>query len=107
MRIVKRGPKNKEEVETFKFQCHSCKSILKAKSYEFRRFGFKNNLDDTNPGYVFMCPVCNCQRVVRASELKKVVPVSSVVVGKVDKALGMMVKKIERQGDEEVIQNEC
>ena len=95
MRVVKRGPKEKEFVNTYKFTCPSCKSILKAKSYEFRRFGFKNNLEDKDPGYVFMCPVCNCQRVVRRSELKMVVPVYKTVAGKVDKVLGMAVHKIE------------
>lgn len=98
MRIIRRGPKSKEEVETYRFRCHSCMSVLQAKSYELRRFGFKNNYDEPNPGYVFMCPVCNCQRVVRSSEMEKIVPINKVLGSKVDELLTKAVKKLEKEG---------
>lgn len=100
MKVIKRGPKEKKLVSTYKFTCHVCKSVLKAKLYEFRRFGFKNNAYDYDPGYVFMCPVCNCQRVVHASELKKITPVHAVLAKKIDNALGSVVHKIENANTE-------
>lgn len=76
MKIVKKGPKS-PKAKTYEFTCGGCKSILKAKSYELREFGFKN--DSTEKKYVFMCPVCNCQKVIHRSEMKRVYTIGEVI----------------------------
>lgn len=78
MKIIKKGPKS-PKAKTYEFTCNGCKSLLKAKSFELREFGFKNDAGETNKKYVFMCPVCNCQKVIRRSEMKRVYTIGEII----------------------------
>lgn len=67
MKVIRRGIE-KAPTMRYEFECKHCHSILRAKDYELRPFhGMRKQVIY----YIYMCPVCNVQRTIPASELTK------------------------------------